>query len=428
VGGGFTTIAGQGKSDGTFSIPNVPAGTYYLQYGYPNFLYNYLITSAHMLDFGSDSIGRPDVRYSSAATTFSPTLSGLSPWGAKDHVEMLSANAGAYAYNVKDPANPPKAGDTSLMASKLAYQQYFYPGQLIDSTKSDQAYAYQLSTQMSASLGQYTALTNSVLLPSFSVVNAKDNPIAGTLAAAPPSTFSTHFAVSQFEKLATTGTPGAQVEGSSFFVESLPGGLMYGPLQPSADLIEFNGMPGGADADTGTLTYGNPFPASWGTYIDVVSGFAVSYPLPGLATPLTVQGTIRFTADVAALDASGLTPPIGPVLNMKVNGKPATGTLTGITTTPTISFDPPALGTASSYSITLAGVTVSSTNMPGTQPVAFFRTHGTRITVPAGALQSGAAYVAVVSANYAPNDSDTAPNHERFPQGSAMSISGLLEP
>lgn len=81
--GGFTTIAGKGNTDGTFTIPNVPMGTYYLQYGFPSFPYNYVVTSAHQLDFGSDSLGRPDVNYASGTTTYSPMLSGLSPWGAK---------------------------------------------------------------------------------------------------------------------------------------------------------------------------------------------------------------------------------------------------------------------------------------------------------------------------------------------------------
>ena len=426
--GRFTTIAGLGNADGTFTIPNVPEGTYYLQYGFPGFTYNYIVTSSHRLDFGTDSVGRSDVSYGASTTTLSLALSGLSPWGTKDHVEMLSSNSGAYCYSLNDQTSPPAAGATTLTATKLNYPGYCYPGQLIDGTKSDLAYVYQLSTKTSPVLGAYTALTNSLLLPTnFSVVNAQDNPVTATLAAVPQNSFSTRFAISQFEQLAAAGTPGAQVSGTYLLLESQPGGLAYGPFSTSADLIEVLSTPGAADKDTGALSYGNPFPTSWGTYANVITGFNVSYTLPNAPSPLTVQGSIIYAADASTLGATGLTPPIGPVRNIKVNGQPATSLLANVTTTPTITFDPPALGTPTSYFITVAGVTVSG-GMLGTRVVALFRTQGTSITVPPGPLALGAAYVVSISAQYAPKDSFDAPLRKRFPQASAASISSVLEP
>src|SRR5438874_383634 len=45
MGQGFTTIPGTGKADGTFVIPNVPAVTWYLQWGS-----SYVVTDRRSLD------------------------------------------------------------------------------------------------------------------------------------------------------------------------------------------------------------------------------------------------------------------------------------------------------------------------------------------------------------------------------------------
>ena len=78
--GGFTTITGQGKADGTFSIPNVPMGTYYLQLSDGFVTNSYTVTSARVLDLGRLVLGRSDITATTqTTTTFSPALTGLRP-------------------------------------------------------------------------------------------------------------------------------------------------------------------------------------------------------------------------------------------------------------------------------------------------------------------------------------------------------------
>ena len=125
--------------------------------------------------------------------------------------------------------------------------------------------------------------------------------------------------------------------------------------------------------------------------------------------------------------SSGIAPPIGAVQNLKINGMAAATDLNGITATPTITFDPPTLGTASSYSVSLQAVTVTN-GTPRARAVAAFRTQGTSITVPPGILMTGTYYVCLITSNYAPQDAFAAPNRLHFPQGNVTSFSGLLQP
>src|SRR5438105_9972022 len=55
--GGYNQLNGTGTANGTFTIPNVPAGSYYLKIDSTNYLW----TSASNLDLGYAFPGRPDV-------------------------------------------------------------------------------------------------------------------------------------------------------------------------------------------------------------------------------------------------------------------------------------------------------------------------------------------------------------------------------
>lgn len=69
--GGYTVFSGAGASDGTFSIPNVPVGSYLLRYGN-----SYLATTASNIDLGHTQYGRANVQYPSQPTTATFDLSG----------------------------------------------------------------------------------------------------------------------------------------------------------------------------------------------------------------------------------------------------------------------------------------------------------------------------------------------------------------
>jgi hypothetical protein len=426
--GGFSTLTGQGNADGTFVIPGVPAQTYYLQFGDPS-AHDYIITSSRVLDFGESILGRADVQPANqATTTFSPAITGLAPWDPNDHVELFAPNADTYAYDLTDANNPPMTAATSVNAAKLSYQDYFDSANLIDGRQGDQTYVFQLVSQMSPSIGQYNGLGKFAATSMIGITDGVDNPIVANLADAPRANFAAHLAIAQFENAATAGHPAAAIIDNGFYLMAQPGGLGYGYFGNSAQLLEYWPAIGSSDMDSGMLSYGNPFPSSWGVYGTFETRFAVSYSIPGAAMPVVVHGGIVYAADLNMLSSSGAAPPVGPVQNLQVNGMPASGPLTGVTPTPTITFTRPSIGTAHSYLVRIRAVTMAVGMAPQTQDVASFTTQGTSVTVPAGILTAGNYYVIRVTAIFSPRDSFDAPDRGHFPYGTADALSGLIQP
>jgi hypothetical protein len=104
--GGFDTHSGFVGSDGTFSIPNVPAGYFWLMT-----VFTKLFTNGSTIDLGSRYWGgchpEPD---SSAGTTLQISASGLNPWQSSDYFYFLVPNERSGA----EPLLTPAPGATSL--------------------------------------------------------------------------------------------------------------------------------------------------------------------------------------------------------------------------------------------------------------------------------------------------------------------------
>jgi len=87
--GGFTKVNGQGNVNGTFTIPNIPAGYYWLKHG--NYYY---WTNSSTVDTGYDQQGRPGLVAGSGYVDFNVT--NARPWQYYDFVEVYSSNANAW--------------------------------------------------------------------------------------------------------------------------------------------------------------------------------------------------------------------------------------------------------------------------------------------------------------------------------------------
>jgi hypothetical protein len=425
--GGFTSYPGQGTTTGTFQVPNVPAGTYYLQVGQ-----DYLVTTARTIDLGSDVLGRSDVAtVTQASTTLSVNVTGLSPWGTADQLALFSSNASVGINNLTDPNSPPMEGAVAVDESMLAYQNIAFPPNLIDGSKGDRAFITQLGTKMSSGQTTYNAVTTSLELPSFALKDGGNTALTGALMAVPQTeTLTVNDGVHQFEQLVPKTYSTVTTTGDFLILSAQPGGLMYGvySLQSVApNLLTYSFALGSPDVNTGPLIYGNPYPKTWGVLASASTSFTVTYSPPGATTPYSDYGTITTAVDASTLGNGLLVPLIGPVQNLKVNGQPATKDLQGVTATPTISFDPPATGTAASYWIGIYQLTVMS-GAAQAQLVADFYTKEQTLLVPPGILTSGNYYYCNISANSSSIDQTQSPYRTAVPNGYANTFSGMLQP
>jgi len=83
--GSFQTVNGSGNSDGTFSIPDIPGGYFWLLPGHGAYW-----TSSRTFDFGVDINGQPPSSGSGAAnTSLELNLAGLDPLQTGDQVTFI---------------------------------------------------------------------------------------------------------------------------------------------------------------------------------------------------------------------------------------------------------------------------------------------------------------------------------------------------
>jgi hypothetical protein len=83
--GKFTTFPGTGTAQGTFEIPNVPEGPYYL-----NLDGRYIITSARSIDMSVRVIGRTTQHPVATTSTLTLNVTGMNAWQPDDFVELYT--------------------------------------------------------------------------------------------------------------------------------------------------------------------------------------------------------------------------------------------------------------------------------------------------------------------------------------------------
>jgi hypothetical protein len=388
----FKTIYGYGGADGTFSVPDVPVGEYYFVAGT-----HYFVASGDTLDLDFNLVGRADATFVSSPTNLTFNVTGMTAWQDGDEIEIYSPQSGTLGFDLEAYATTgaPAPSDTSL--NGMVYDLRYASRNTAPSASAGDFVTVAHLSKATDGTHSYTAMAEMFRPAGLNVTNGSSNTI--TDAFMPVTTTQTltatwdrpafaadleaHFPHSDTQNWSTFAITALQRAGTLGYYDSGPDLLFFAP-----------GYTTDSSAVTTSWTYADPFPADWGRILWNRYYRYRFISLPG-AQPTAVRAQIRTYRDLSTVAADPMFEPgAGVVVNPKINGSDALAlaAMTGIGVTPTLSWDPPAIGTASKYYVTVYSVL----NVSGTttlKQLALLETPDTQLQIPPSVLAAGQPYV-----------------------------------
>ena len=441
--GSFSVIKATTSSPGVFNIPNVPGGNYWLAFGGLNLLPDSTSaywTNATTFDAGRDLAGSPvAIITGTSTTTFDLNLSGLDSVSVETPVVFDPQNS--------SPLLPlPIAPNTSTVSLGL---------NIFGNIDWSQVNSLVLGQYEPVTLGPWSnaVLGPSVLLSNPAFAEGGINSITQTLQKTPtsldvsisgsqwstilnatgpaaPTSFAgamslvaepyvtgrnaqSGIAVSNIVLSATAPT-NSQIFGFDPFAPSCdPPGFLLTPLATTPAVL--------SDQDLGMLSYSDPFDSSWTRAETLCQEAVIPVPIPNSSA--TADFALVDSATVAP-SSSSLAPVVGPVQNPTIGGGSLFTAATLSTTTPSLSWTAPAIGTPYGYRVT-AYVQEMVANFQSYAPAGSFYTSQTSITLPP--LSAGNTYVfAIVALADAAANIQTSPFRSALPTGFAHALSAPI--
>ncbi len=420
--GGYTTVVGGGKADGTFSINATPTGYYWLKFGSL-----YLWTHKVSLDLGQDLGGRRDAQLPSKSTDVVFNVSNLNPWNSSaDNLLFYNYNANDYIYGLEGYArgNAPTDGATALAGLTIDWFSP-NPSHLNDGAKGDHPYLVQMVGTSDANWLYQVA--QRVFEPaSYTQVDAQSTTLNGSFVALPQTgTLRLNVKASEFTPNAAIMGPSAELSDQAFYLTAAKGIISAGYSGDLADFFPY--IPFTNDFDLGEISYGNPYPSAWDKVLEASCAYLNSYTLPGTTAPWNLDATISVNTTTLPTATAPLRPLVTPVLNPKINDLGLLADRSGVGLTPTLSWEVPSLGSPSGYIVTIYRLDAVGNSTEGTV-VADLRRPATSGSTPPGILVAGNTYVFRIRVIQQGLDMLSAPYRCTLPYGYADVVSGLITP
>ncbi len=422
-GSSYTTIAGTGNSDGTFTISNVPAGFYWLQIGS-----TYLRTRNNVVNLDSNY----DYRSTVVAANFSTTeitfdITNLDSWQTTDVFEIVCPNNSSFESTDDFLQGARTVGATAFTGT------YTYWGNLSDAADGDQYYTAQLIAQTVdgypiPALGRY------VKPKKFTQAQGSDASIDGAFETISQShTFEANIDGAALTAQALAANPGATLFSTNFDLDAYPGSLAKGSTTDPPDLILYEGYDGGlplftSNVDLGPVAYGNPYPSSWPLFVGYGYLATTNYLAPGATDSYPWTTLVDGLTTSLPSATSPIEPLVGVAQNPLINGHNFFSNLKRVGLTPLLEWAAPAVGKGTYYNVQVYQLFNSGgSTIPNY--VASFTTQQTSLRVPAGLLATGQTYVFEINSYYIPGLNFTKnPNFSGPTEGFAQVISGMIQP
>jgi hypothetical protein len=416
--GSLSRLGGAVNPDGSFGIPNVPAGYVWLQVGPSQ--YFWIATSD--FDFGVDFVGTPIVGSNPpVTTTFNYSIGGLQPALPGDYVTVQSESEGLFQlpfpFFLSD-------GATSVNAVIPV------PG-IIDWSKIDTLF---ISQHLATSSGTFNGITlgPTQTLTGVTLTDGATNNITATLMPSPATSVALSIQGTQWVSAASGIAPSSSGPNTSdyflFAQPYLPDRLVARPslgingpaftmLRPAPAsrspiaLLGFSNCGSSAvaaglpiptfslppivtDVDYGVLSYGDPFPSAWQRLFQYCQLTEVNLPRPNSTV---TDNFLLANRQTTAVPAGPVTPILGPAQNPMINGASLFQTATLSTTSVNLSWSAPAIGQPYGYYVNVyqLGTLINGGTIEYI-PVGRFGTAKTSMQVPF--LSAGNTYLFLIAA------------------------------
>ena len=446
--GSVTRLQGAANPDGTFSIPDVPAGYYWLQLSTTG---NYW-TSTSGFDAGADYVGTPvKTTAQSTTTTINFTLSGLDPIQSQDQFLIQP--------DTRDTLLPFISGGAPG-ATTMSFGERVTSN--IDFSQISTLFFNQLEPVTSGTFSGL-ALGPSLTQSNVAITDGGVNTITAALLTSPKQSIPLNIKGSSwannYQNVApVTPTPRLTdfaVYAQPFVTDRVASGLatITGPdltmlvptvpstapfsitnyfCQESSGLFPptFGGVPAPpvppvilTDQDFGSISYGDPFPSAWPRVFEICQQATVQIPRPN-STTITDTFLLTF-GETTAIPTAPIAPLVGPVQNPTLNGNSIFQSATLNSTNATLSWTTPAGAQPFGYYVTVFQLVTLSTGTIQYEGVARFGTAKTSMSVPQ--LAAGSTYIFQIVAwvNGAAN-METSPLRSQLPIAHSTVISAPI--
>jgi hypothetical protein len=359
----------------------------------------YLPRTGRAPDLSYYQFGRSGVRYPTRETTLALDLGGVD-WHMSDSLQIVAPNVGAAIHDVEVHFAYPTEG-TKQLDRRMNWLNAGAP--LIEAARGDTTWVTQMSATTMTGGGFYSVLSRAGTSTSVEMADGGDASLQANLApVARDRSFDLRWKGGAYAALASQAGPYAKPgKTAALSIRTLPRPLiennnfhqrfyMYLP-----SLVDFGPVHGDADNEE-TVRYGNPFSTTtmpWGELLTVVYSMPIVIPNGGVTYAMAVQAT-----PVEALaGGAAITPQISPVRNVQIDGVSAEVERTS-SASPTISWDAPALGTATSYAVAVQAIVPAASGGKTVVTTGTFYTTSTSITIPSKALAGVDSFVLAINA------------------------------
>jgi len=423
--------AAAGGPDGSFEIPS--GDWLEMKLGGERL---FLPAGASAPDLSYYRFGRGDLKFPGAATQVGFEIAGLGSWQAGDSLQVVVPNAGVTMEGPETMlATPPGAGATAIRGP---FDWRANQAPILDAARGDTAWVAQMAVSPTIDgRTYYRALTRAGVARGFTVIDGQATTLSAALAPiAQPRQQTLRWKGSEFAALAAQAGPGARPAAApALAIRALPeplarhSNLFTRLFTALPTLVELGPISGSEDIDQ-AVAFGDPFAADGAAWTEFVS---VIYPIPvAVRTPqgsASLSAMIVSAVPLAALgDAGVIAPRLSPVREPRIAGAPLDAPRAGVGTSPTVTWQPPEIGTATGYRVAVYALDASPLGVNAARIATLHTTAGS-LQLPAGVLSPGSSYVLAITAVASDGADLTArPFSASLPYASADYVSATITP
>ncbi|RKG64248.1 hypothetical protein D7V80_27545 [Corallococcus sp. CA054B] len=396
---------------GGLKFENVPHTEFYVRSGT-----SYFLTRERRFDLSVNRVGRADAVYPPpTGVPAQVNLQGLAPW--QDY-ESISSKGSYFEFATGDVdvygslagSVTPTTGDTSYVDPGAFFTNSTgYPMPALSATRGDRLYVNQLSvltagtTPSSGAALTYSTITRSLRMPAFDYTPDGVSPLTlqGTLLEVPLTSVSLEWRLAEFTRWRKDVSPTAVPTYPSLQIMPVANGVQDGWVGYMGLLLDLY-LPRGEDGVlTRRLSYGNPYPSTWGVVGTATYAFRAPTPtVVGIRSHFP-SGLTYVTDHLDPLVAAPIQPSVSPPRELRIDGVDAYVSRQVGATQPVLTWRPPAMGTPQVYIVTVNQLMADLSPNPITR--FFLPGNRTVFRLPPGFLQPGSTYFVRVTADASPH-------------------------